>query len=41
MAARALARAVHAPIHRRVFPNGDHTIVFPASSGEDASERLG
>jgi len=36
-----LARAIHAHIHRRVFLNGDKTVVFPASPGEHASERLG
>lgn len=39
--AQVLARAVHAHIHRRVFLNGDKTVVFPASPGEYASERMG
>ncbi len=38
---QVLARAIHAHIHRRVFLNGDKTIVFPASPGEYASERMG
>ncbi|MBE9640582.1 formyltetrahydrofolate deformylase [Salipiger mangrovisoli] len=38
---QVLARAIHAHIHRRVFLNGDKTIVFPASPGEHASERMG
>ncbi len=36
-----LARAIHAHMHRRVFLNGDKTVVFPASPGEYASERMG
>ena len=36
-----LARAVHAHIHRRVFLNGNKTVVFPASPGSYASERMG
>ncbi|MBU2959480.1 formyltetrahydrofolate deformylase [Citreicella sp. C3M06] len=36
-----LSRAIHAHIHRRVFLNGDKTVVFPASPGEYASERMG
>ncbi len=36
-----LARAVHAHIHDRVFLNGDKTVVFPASPGGYASERMG
>lgn len=36
-----LARAIHAHIHRRVFLNGNKTVVFPASPGSHASERLG
>lgn len=36
-----LARAVHAHIHRRVFLNGNRTIVFPPSPGSYASERMG
>ena len=39
--AQVLARAVHAHIHRRVFLNGNKTIVFPASPGSYASERMG
>lgn len=38
---QVLARAVHAHIHRRVFLNNDKTIVFPASPGSYASERMG
>lgn len=36
-----LARAIHAHIHRRVFLNGNKTVVFPASPGSYASERMG
>ena len=36
-----LARAVHAHIHNRVFLNGTKTVVFPASPGSYASERMG
>jgi formyltetrahydrofolate deformylase len=39
--ARVLARAVHAHIHRRVFINGRRTVVFPASPGSYASEKMG
>ncbi|MBE3637532.1 formyltetrahydrofolate deformylase [Mangrovicoccus algicola] len=39
--AQVLARAVHAHINRRVFPNGNKTVVFPASPGGYASERMG
>lgn len=39
--AGVLARAVHAHIHRRVFLNGNRTVVFPASPGSYASERMG
>ena len=39
--AQVLARAIHAHIHRRVFLNGNKTVVFPASPGEYASERMG
>ena len=39
--AQVLARAVHAYIHRRTFVNGNRTIVFPASPGSYASERMG
>ena len=38
---QVLARAVHAHIHRRAFLNGDKTVVFPASPGTYASERMG
>lgn len=38
---QVLARAVHAHIHRRTFLNGDRTVVFPASPGSYASERIG
>ncbi|WP_349367398.1 formyltetrahydrofolate deformylase [Salinarimonas sp.] len=38
---QVLARAVHAHIHHRVFLNGDTTVVFPASPGSYASERMG
>jgi formyltetrahydrofolate deformylase len=38
---QVLARAIHAHIHRRVFPNGNKTVVFPASPGGYASERMG
>ncbi len=38
---QVLARAIHAHIHRRTFLNGNKTVVFPASPGEFASERLG
>ncbi len=36
-----LARAIHAHIHNRVFLNGNKTVVFPASPGSYASERMG
>lgn len=39
--AQVLSRAVHAHIHHRSFLNGDRTIVFPASPGSYASERMG
>lgn len=39
--ARVLARAIHAHIHRRVFLNGNKTVVFPASPGSHASDRMG
>lgn len=39
--AQVLARAIHAHIHRRVFLNGSRTVVFPASPGSYASERMG
>ena len=39
--ASVLSRAIHAHIHHRVFPNGNKTVVFPASPGGYASERMG
>ncbi|WP_378942167.1 formyltetrahydrofolate deformylase [Paracoccus sp. R86501] len=39
--AQVLARAVHAHIHGRVFLNAAKTVVFPASPGSYASERMG
>jgi formyltetrahydrofolate deformylase len=39
--AQVLAKAIHAHIHQRVFVNGNKTIVFPASPGSYASERMG
>lgn len=39
--AAVLARAVHAHIHHRVFLNGGKTVVFPASPGSYASDRMG
>lgn len=39
--AQVLARAVHAHINHRVFLNGNKTVVFPASPGSFASERMG
>ena len=38
---QVLARAVHAHIHHRVFLNRAKTVVFPASPGGYASERMG
>ena len=38
---QVLARAIHAHIHHRVFVNGTKTVVFPASPGGYASERMG
>lgn len=38
---QVLARAIHAHIHHRTFLNGNKTIVFPASPGSYASERMG
>ncbi|AGT11424.1 formyltetrahydrofolate deformylase [Paracoccus aminophilus] len=38
---QVLARAIHAHIHRRVFLNGNKTVVFPPSPGSFASERMG
>ncbi|SEP76048.1 formyltetrahydrofolate deformylase [Thalassovita taeanensis] len=39
--AAVLSRAIHAHIHHRVFINGNKTVVFPASPGSYASERMG
>ena len=39
--AQVLARAIHAHIHHRVFLNEGRTVVFPASPGSYASERMG
>ena len=39
--AQVLARAIHAHIHHRTFINGNKTVVFPASPGGYASERMG
>ena len=39
--AGVLSRAIHAHIHHRVFLNGNKTVVFPASPGAHASERMG
>lgn len=39
--AAVLSRAVHAHIHHRAFLNGNKTVVFPASPGSYASERMG
>jgi formyltetrahydrofolate deformylase len=39
--AQVLSRAIHAHIHRRVFLNGNCTVVFPPSPGSYASERMG
>ncbi|KAA1185560.1 formyltetrahydrofolate deformylase [Rhizobium tropici] len=38
---QVLARAIHAHIHFRTFLNGNRTVVFPASPGSYASERMG
>lgn len=38
---QVLARAVHAHIHNRCFINGNRVVVFPASPGSYASERMG
>ncbi|MCA1975168.1 MAG: formyltetrahydrofolate deformylase [Caenispirillum sp.] len=38
---QVLSRAIHAHIHKRVFLNGGKTVVFPASPGSFASERMG
>ncbi|MBW0158833.1 formyltetrahydrofolate deformylase [Sedimentimonas flavescens] len=39
--AQVLSRAIHAHIHHRSFINGNKTVVFPASPGSYASERMG
>lgn len=39
--AQVLARAIHAHVNGRVFINGHKTVVFPASPGSYASERMG
>ena len=39
--AQVLSRAIHAHVHGRVFINGAKTVVFPASPGSFASERMG
>ena len=39
--AQVFARAIHAHIHGRVFLNRNKTVVFPASRGSYASERMG
>ncbi|WP_282026444.1 formyltetrahydrofolate deformylase [Limimaricola cinnabarinus] len=39
--AQVLARAIHSHANRRVFLNGDKTVVFPASPGSYSSERMG
>jgi len=39
--AQALARAIHAHVQRRAFLNGGKSVVFPASPGAYASERMG
>ncbi|RPE71039.1 formyltetrahydrofolate deformylase [Pacificibacter maritimus] len=39
--AQVLSRAIHAHIHHRVLINGNKTVVFPASPGSYASERMG
>ncbi|MCA2011714.1 formyltetrahydrofolate deformylase [Pararhodobacter sp. CCB-MM2] len=39
--AQVLARAVHAHAQHRVFQNGHRTVVFPASPGAYASDRMG
>ncbi|QOZ36504.1 formyltetrahydrofolate deformylase [Bradyrhizobium sp. CCBAU 53421] len=38
---QVLARAIHAHIDHRTFVNGERTVVFPASPGSYASERIG
>jgi len=39
--AQVFSRAIHAHVHGRVFLNGNKTVVFPASPGSFASERMG
>jgi formyltetrahydrofolate deformylase len=39
--AQVLARAIHAYVQRRIFLNGGKTVVFPASPGAMASDRMG
>ncbi|MEC3862450.1 formyltetrahydrofolate deformylase [Mesobacterium sp. TK19101] len=39
--AQVFSRAIHAHSHHRVFLNGNKTVVFPASPGGYASERMG
>ena len=39
--AQVLARAIHAHVQHRSFLNGNKTVVFPASPGSYASERMG
>ncbi len=39
--AAVLSRAIHAHVNGRVFLNGEKTVVFPASPGSYASERMG
>ncbi|ASM74806.1 MULTISPECIES: formyltetrahydrofolate deformylase [Roseobacteraceae] len=39
--AQVLARAIHAHANRRVFLNGNKTVVFPPSPGSYSSERMG
>lgn len=38
---QVLSRAIHAHVRGRVFINGSKTVVFPASPGSYASERMG
>ena len=39
--ALVLVRAIHAHIHHRIFICGNKAIIFPASLGSYAAERLG
>lgn len=39
--AQVLARAIHAFVQRRLFMNGAKTVVFPASPGAIASDKMG